>query len=182
MGCSPQGFSVRGILQARILKWVTMPSSRVFSWPMSPALAGVFFTTQPPRKPLIWLRKWQKEVLILVLASCLLTCDSTSLQDLLFCFFPLWEHDCGQIWSWGRDNDNVFVILSYAGKFQVLKSCLFPIRLTRSALIPQPFISSFDLIHLIDWKMFIQLLPNLKWCVLLWVTVVSTDVLMEPSF
>ena len=38
---------------------------------MSTALAGVFFTTQPPGKPLIGLRKRQKEVLILVLASCL---------------------------------------------------------------------------------------------------------------
>ena len=28
MDCSPSGFSVYGILQARILEWVTMPSSR----------------------------------------------------------------------------------------------------------------------------------------------------------
>ena len=28
MNCSPQGSSVHGILQARILQWVTMPSSR----------------------------------------------------------------------------------------------------------------------------------------------------------
>ena len=28
MGCSPPGFSVHGILQARILEWVVMPSSR----------------------------------------------------------------------------------------------------------------------------------------------------------
>ena len=28
MDCSPQGSSVHGILQARILEWVTMPSSR----------------------------------------------------------------------------------------------------------------------------------------------------------
>ena len=28
MDCSPPGFSVRGILQARRLEWVTMPSSR----------------------------------------------------------------------------------------------------------------------------------------------------------
>ena len=31
--CSPPGSSVHGILQARILKWVAMPSSRGFSWP-----------------------------------------------------------------------------------------------------------------------------------------------------
>ena len=31
--CSPPGFSVRGILQARILEWIPMPSSRRFSQP-----------------------------------------------------------------------------------------------------------------------------------------------------
>ena len=33
MDCSPPGSSVHGILQARILEWVTMPSSRGSSWP-----------------------------------------------------------------------------------------------------------------------------------------------------
>ena len=28
VGCSPPGYPVHGILQARILKWVAMPSSR----------------------------------------------------------------------------------------------------------------------------------------------------------
>ena len=28
MGCSPPGSSVHGILQARILEWIAMPSSR----------------------------------------------------------------------------------------------------------------------------------------------------------
>ena len=32
MDCSPPGFSVRGTLQARILEWVAMPSSRGSSW------------------------------------------------------------------------------------------------------------------------------------------------------
>ena len=32
--CSPPGSSAHGILQARILEWVTMPSSRESSWPM----------------------------------------------------------------------------------------------------------------------------------------------------
>ena len=50
--CSPPGSSIHEILQARILQWVAMPSSRESSWPrieptylMSPALAGGFFTT-----------------------------------------------------------------------------------------------------------------------------------------
>ena len=51
MGCSPPGSSVHGILQARMLEWVAMPSSRGFSPPRdrthisSPALGGGFFTT-----------------------------------------------------------------------------------------------------------------------------------------
>ena len=54
MDCSPPGCSVHGILQARILEWVAMPSSRGSSYPMnqthagepaSPALAGRFFIT-----------------------------------------------------------------------------------------------------------------------------------------
>ena len=49
---SQPGFSVHGILQARILGWVSMPSSRGSSWPgdrttslMSPPLAGGFFSS-----------------------------------------------------------------------------------------------------------------------------------------
>ena len=37
MDCSPPGFSVHGILQARILEWVAMPSSRGFSQPRDQA-------------------------------------------------------------------------------------------------------------------------------------------------
>ena len=33
MDCRPPGSSIHGILQARILKWVAMPSSRGSSWP-----------------------------------------------------------------------------------------------------------------------------------------------------
>ena len=35
MDCSPPGSPVHGILQARILEWVAMPSSRGSSWPIS---------------------------------------------------------------------------------------------------------------------------------------------------
>ena len=33
MDCNPPGSSVHGILQARILEWIAMPSSRGSSWP-----------------------------------------------------------------------------------------------------------------------------------------------------
>ena len=52
MDCSPPGSSVHGILQAQILEWVAIPFFRGSSQPrmkyaslMSPALAGMFFTT-----------------------------------------------------------------------------------------------------------------------------------------
>ena len=53
--CSPSGSSVHGILQARILEWVAISFSRDLPHPgiecISPALAGKFFTTEPPGKP-----------------------------------------------------------------------------------------------------------------------------------
>ena len=64
MDCSLPVSFVHGILQARILKWVAMPSSRGFSYPgvkpeslMSPALAGVFVTTSAT---------WEAHIMILV--------------------------------------------------------------------------------------------------------------------
>ena len=57
MNCSPAGSSVYGILQARILEWVAMPSSRGYSWlrnqtwaHISPTLAGGFFTISTTRE------------------------------------------------------------------------------------------------------------------------------------
>jgi len=54
MDCSPSGSSVHGILQARILEWVAMPSPPgdlpdpgiEHVSPVSPELAGGFFTTE----------------------------------------------------------------------------------------------------------------------------------------
>ena len=55
---SPPGSSVHGILQARILQWVTMPSSRVSFPPRdrthisrSSCIPGRFFTTEQPGNP-----------------------------------------------------------------------------------------------------------------------------------
>jgi len=54
MNCSLPGFSVHGILQAEILEWVAMPSSRESSQPRDQTCisygsctAGRFFTTEP---------------------------------------------------------------------------------------------------------------------------------------
>ena len=53
--CSPPGFCVHGVSQARILKWFAFllqgdlhdPEIE----PTTPAFAGGFFTTKPPGKP-----------------------------------------------------------------------------------------------------------------------------------
>ena len=54
MDCSLLGSSVCGILQARILEWVAMPSSRGSSWPRDQTcvscIAGGFFTVWAIRK------------------------------------------------------------------------------------------------------------------------------------
>ena len=58
MDCDLLGFSVHGILQARMLAWVALPFSRASSQPRDgtrtscgSCIAGRFFTTKPPRKP-----------------------------------------------------------------------------------------------------------------------------------
>jgi len=54
--CSLPGSSVRGILQGRILERVAISFSRDLpdsgTKPVSPALAGAFFTTEQPGKPI----------------------------------------------------------------------------------------------------------------------------------
>ena len=58
MDCSPPGSSVHGILQARVLEWVAMTSSRRSSQlkdqmhiSCSSCIAGRFFTAEPLGKP-----------------------------------------------------------------------------------------------------------------------------------
>ena len=55
MDCRLPGFSVHGILQARILEWVAISSSRGFSWPKDrtwvSCIAGRFLPSEPPGKP-----------------------------------------------------------------------------------------------------------------------------------
>ena len=55
LDCSPPGSSVCGISQATILEWLPFPPPRdlprpgvKLASPGSPALAGGFFTTEPP--------------------------------------------------------------------------------------------------------------------------------------
>ena len=61
MDYSPPGFSVHGLLQARILEWVAISSSRGSSWPRDQTwvfcIAGRFFTIWTTRKAPISLYK-----------------------------------------------------------------------------------------------------------------------------
>ena len=55
--CDPPASSVHGILQARIVEWVSISPSREYPQlikpksPAAPSLAGVFFTIKPLGKP-----------------------------------------------------------------------------------------------------------------------------------
>ena len=55
--CSLPGSSVPGILQAQTLEWVGISSCRESSWPRDQTwvfcIAGGFFTTEPPGKPIL---------------------------------------------------------------------------------------------------------------------------------
>ena len=59
MGCSPPGFSVHGILQARILEWIAITFFRGSSWPrdwtwvFSFCIGGRFFTVWATREALV---------------------------------------------------------------------------------------------------------------------------------
>ena len=66
MGCSPPGFSVLGILQARILEWVAIPfsggSSRLRERTQFSGIAGRFFTIcatwKAPNNDRSWCQTW----------------------------------------------------------------------------------------------------------------------------
>ena len=57
MDCSPPGSSVCGISQARVLEGVAISSSKGYSQPKNgilvSCLAGGFFPTEPPGKPVL---------------------------------------------------------------------------------------------------------------------------------
>ena len=57
--CNPMGYTVHGILQARILEWVAFPFSKGSSWPRNwtrvSCVAGRFFTNWAIREaPVLW--------------------------------------------------------------------------------------------------------------------------------
>ena len=98
VNCSLQGFSVHGILPARILEWVAVPSFRASSQPRDrtqvSCIAGRFFTAETLGKPsrllascildllMVLTRlmretaRWSHCMYVKVTQSCLTLCDS----------------------------------------------------------------------------------------------------------
>ena len=79
MDCSQPDSSVHGILQARILEWVAIPSSRDLPNSgiepeslMSPALAGRFFTTSTT---------WEAHSEVKIAQLCLILCNAHGLHS-----------------------------------------------------------------------------------------------------
>ena len=84
MDCSPPSSSVRGILQARILKWVAISFSRRSSpprdWTWVSCLAGRFFTSWATRETPSY-----KPLFLIVTAMCLLKKKNTTFNFVLEC-------------------------------------------------------------------------------------------------
>ena len=65
MDCRPPGFSVHGILQARVLEWLPfplpgdLPDPGIEPW--SPTLQAEALTSEPPGKPLTQMEALGKE-------------------------------------------------------------------------------------------------------------------------
>ena len=102
MDCSPPGSSVRGILQARILKWGAISFSRGSSWPTDwtwvSCIAGTFFIVWTTREAhcisisiaiFIYLDRERKLMSI-----------ADSQQETEFCHW-LWKLGSGSFLRWG---------------------------------------------------------------------------------
>ena len=95
MDYSLSGFSVHGILQARMLEWVAMPSSRGSSWPRDQTrvscIAGGFFTAKSLGKPKSTILQLKNDLLIKRLFGIHLSVIFYTVSE-LFCS---WNHlDC----------------------------------------------------------------------------------------
>ena len=87
MNYSPPGFAVHGLLQARILKWIAISSSRGSSWPQDWALisciscfAGGLFTTNAT---------WEAPLLGGGVVNSVFTLDPSPILGPAICWIPL---------------------------------------------------------------------------------------------
>ena len=107
MDCSPAGSSFHGILQARILEWIAMPSSRGSFWTRNLTYvsytAGGFSITEPPGKPHPLhapSQLWQTKVSLFI-AKCLLRQNCPWLRTTVL---GLWTHSVLEIYLVINDN------------------------------------------------------------------------------
>ena len=78
--CSPPGFSVHGIFQARVLEWAAMSFSELPDpeiEPASPTLAGRLFTAESPRKPVSFI----VYLTFLQILTSVLSCNNIHLKN-----------------------------------------------------------------------------------------------------
>ena len=121
LGSTLPGSSVHGTLQARILEWVAMTSSRGSSWPrdqthisISPALAGRFFTT------------------------------STTGGALVLCsYVKIWHKYCLELYLEPEEGLNLALIFILANMFFSWQSIHWRIRASTSALMVRRQMLSF---------------------------------------
>ena len=97
MDCNPPGSSVHGISQARILKWITVSSSRESSQPRgqpaspaSPAFAGGVFTTELPGRPSDNNKCWPKCGETRTLTHCWWETKMVQTLNIAIWQFPKW--------------------------------------------------------------------------------------------
>ena len=88
MDCSPPGSSVHGILQARILEWGDMPSSKESSWPRDQTcissiscIAGGLFTAEP--RKLVYIYKTQLITYCIYIQRNSIAITNTALAEFL---------------------------------------------------------------------------------------------------
>ena len=80
MDCSQPGSSVHGILQARVLEWVAIPSPRIFltrEWTCVSCIEGKFFTIWAIREALVQgkggLKRTTEEIFVVIEMFCFFT-------------------------------------------------------------------------------------------------------------
>ena len=108
MDCSPPGFSVHGILQARILEWVAMPSSRgIFPTQGSnPHLLCWQVDSLPlshqgiPKSTILWFKKSRKTILSQTVHSKMIkVVNFTSCVFFIYLLLACWVCRCAQAFS-----------------------------------------------------------------------------------
>ena len=101
--CSPPGFSVHGISQARILERVAISSSGNLSnpriEPVSPTLTGGYFCSEPPGKPslILVLHLWWSFKMSWITAWFLVLFNVLFLESFIDFYKSLWTYDLGRI-------------------------------------------------------------------------------------